>query len=109
MLRNSASMLGLVDLHVNVRWRDGDSATSAAGSSGVGAGVSDDSQDLAEALDEDKFDDIDDLSGDAFGDDLRDYPPDRPMGVNTVGVTAIEEDAGESLVERTLREEPDVL
>jgi len=71
--------------------------------------VSDDPQDLAEALDADKAEDIDDLSGDAFGDALPDYPPDRPMGVNTVGVTAIEEDVGESLAERTTREEPDVL
>jgi hypothetical protein len=70
--------------------------------------VSDDPQDLAEALDEDKADDIDDLSGDAFGDDLPGYPPDRPMGVNTVGVTPVEEDAGESFAERALREEPDV-
>jgi Family of unknown function (DUF5709) len=76
---------------------------------GYEAVVSDDPQDLAEALDEDKADDIDDLSGDAFGDDLPDFPPDRPMGVNTVGVTAVEEDAGESFAERTLREEPDVI
>jgi hypothetical protein len=75
---------------------------------GYAAVVSDDPQDLAEALDEDKADDIDDRSGDAFGDDLPDFPPDRPMGVKTVGVTAVEEDAGESFAERTLREEPDV-
>jgi hypothetical protein len=36
---------------------------------------------------------------------LPDYPPARPVGVNTVGVTAVEEDAGESFAERTMREE----
>ncbi|MEJ7720822.1 MAG: NAD(P)H-dependent oxidoreductase [Ilumatobacteraceae bacterium] len=34
-------------------------------------------------------------------------PPDRPLGVNTVGVTPVEEDAGESFAERTMREVPD--
>ena len=37
----------------------------------------------------------------------RDYPPDRYQGVNTVGVTAVEEDSGESFAERTWREEPE--
>jgi hypothetical protein len=69
--------------------------------------VSDDPQDQAEALDEDVVDPIDDRGGVEFGNDLPDYPPDRPMGVNTVGVTPAEEDAGESFAERTFREEPD--
>jgi hypothetical protein len=71
--------------------------------------VNDDEQDVAEAFDEDKTDDGADFRGDAFGDDLPDYPPDRPLGVNTVGVTPIEEDAGESFAERTLRELADEL
>ena len=66
-----------------------------------------DEQDRAEALDEDVVDDEDDYSGDEVGDDLPDFPPDRPLGVNTVGVTAVEEDAGESFAERTYREEPE--
>ena len=37
---------------------------------------------------------------------MPDSPPDRPVGVNTVGVTAVEENAGGSFAERTLREEP---
>jgi hypothetical protein len=71
--------------------------------------VTDDRQDVAETLDEDKLDDVDDFGGDAFGDDLQEYPPERPLGVNTVGVTPVEEDAGESFAERTLRELPDDL
>ena len=71
--------------------------------------MSDDPQDTAEAFDEDVADSVDDRSGDEFGDDLPTYPPDRPLGVNQVGVTPVEEDAGESFAERTLREEPDVL
>lgn len=66
-----------------------------------------DEQDQAEALDEDVIDDVDDYDGDEFGDGLPDYPPDRPLGVETVGVTGVEEDAGESFAERTWREEPD--
>ena len=66
-----------------------------------------DEQDHAEALDEDVVDDVDDYSGDEVGDDLPDFPPDRPLGVNTVGVTAVEEDAGESFAERSYREEPE--
>jgi hypothetical protein len=69
--------------------------------------MSDDPQDVAEALDEDKANETDDYSGDAFGESLADYPPDRPLGVNTVGVTPVEEDAGESFAERTLRELPE--
>jgi len=71
--------------------------------------VSDEPLDQSEALDEDDVegDDHADFNGDAVGDDLRDYPPDRFQGVNTVGVTAIEEDSGESFAERTWREEPE--
>jgi hypothetical protein len=69
--------------------------------------MSDDPQDIAESLDEDRVDDVDDRTGDEFGEALPDYPPDRPQGVNTVGVTAFEEDAGESFAERTEREEPE--
>jgi hypothetical protein len=69
--------------------------------------MTDDPQDKAEALDEDVIDTVDDRTGDEYGEGLPDYPPGRPMGVNTVGVTAVEEDAGESFAERTLREEPE--
>jgi hypothetical protein len=69
--------------------------------------MSDDPQEIAEGLDEDVVDDVDDRGGDEFGEALPEYPPDRPLGVNTVGVTAVEEDAGESLAERVLREEPE--
>jgi hypothetical protein len=69
--------------------------------------MSDDPQDVAEALDEDKTNEIDDYSGDAFGESLPDYPPGRPLGVNTVGVTPVEEDAGESFAERSLRGLPE--
>jgi hypothetical protein len=70
--------------------------------------VSDDPQDIAEELDDEVVDAVDDLTGDQFGEGWPDYPPDRPQGVNTVGVTAVEEDAGESFAERTLREEPEL-
>jgi hypothetical protein len=69
--------------------------------------MTDDPQDHAEALDEDVIDADDDRSGDEYGEGLPDYPPARPVGVNTVGVTAVEEDAGESFAERTMREEPE--
>ncbi len=69
--------------------------------------MSDDPQDIAESLDEDRVDDVDDRTGDEFGEALPEYPPDRPQGVNTVGVTPVEEDAGESFAERTEREEPE--
>ena len=69
--------------------------------------MTDDPQDHAEALDEDVIDADDDLTGDEYGEGLPDYPPSRPVGVNTVGVTAVEEDAGESFAERTMREEPE--
>src|SRR5262245_53403710 len=69
--------------------------------------MSDDPQDITESLDEDRVDDVDDRTGDEFGEALSDYPPDRPLGVNTVGVTVVEEDAGESFAERTEREEPE--
>jgi hypothetical protein len=45
--------------------------------------VSDDPQDVAEALDEDRVDDVDDFAGDHFGEALPGYPPDRPLGVST--------------------------
>jgi hypothetical protein len=71
--------------------------------------VSDEPLDQSEALDEDDVegDDNADYSGDDVGEDLRDYPPDRYQGVNTVGVTAVEEDSGESFAERTWRDEPE--
>ena len=64
-----------------------------------------DPQDQAEAYDEDVVDDVDELLGDEVGDDLPNYPPERPLGAKGVGVTAIEEDAGESFAERSWREE----
>lgn len=66
-----------------------------------------DPQDNAEAYDQDVVDEAIDYSGDDVGDDLPSFPPDRPLGVNTVGVTPVEEDAGESFAERTLREVPE--
>jgi len=65
-------------------------------------------QTQAEALDEDKINDVADFSGDEYGDGLPDYPPDRPLA-DSFGVTAFEEDAGESFADRTLREEPEDL
>jgi hypothetical protein len=64
------------------------------------------SQEQSEALDEDKISDHDDFSGDAYGDGLPGYPADRPLG-DSFGVTALEQHAGESFAERTLREQPD--
>ena len=69
--------------------------------------MSDEPLDQSEALDEEDIETADDYSGDGVGEDLPDYPPDRYQGVNTVGVTAVEEDAGESFAERTWREEPE--
>jgi hypothetical protein len=69
--------------------------------------VSDEPLDQSEALDEEDIETDDDFTGDDVGDDLPDYPPDRYQGANTVGVTAVEEDAGESFAERTWREEPE--
>ena len=69
--------------------------------------VSDDPQDVAEALDEDWVDDVDDRTGDRVGDALRGYPPERPLGVEAAGITAVEEDGGESLAERADHEVPD--
>src|SRR5918999_4149584 len=69
--------------------------------------MSDDPQDAAENLDTERIDDADDRTGDEVGENLPGYPPDRPLGTNTVGVTPVEEDAGESLAERTTREEPE--
>jgi hypothetical protein len=69
--------------------------------------MSDDPQEVAESLDEERVSERDDLTGDEFGEALPGYPPDRPQGVNTVGITPVEEDAGESFAERTHREEPE--
>jgi hypothetical protein len=66
-----------------------------------------DEQDISEGLDEDVVDEDDDYTGDEVGEDLPGYPPDRPLGVNTVGVSAIEEDTGDSFAERTRREIPE--
>ena len=60
----------------------------------------------SEALDEDKIHDLDDFSGDEYGDGLPGYPPDRPLG-DSFGVTALDQQAGESFAARTLREQPD--
>ena len=60
----------------------------------------------SEALDEDKIHDVDDFSGDEYGDGLPGYPPDRPLG-DSFGVTALDQQAGESFADRTLREQPD--
>lgn len=68
--------------------------------------MSDDPQDVAESLDEDRVDDGDDRTGDRIGEALPGYPPDRPLGVETSGVTPIEEDGGESLAERAEHEIP---
>jgi hypothetical protein len=69
--------------------------------------MSDDPQDVAESLDEDRIDDDDDYAGDEVGESFPDYPPDRPMGVNSTGVTPVEEDSGESFAERTRHEIPE--
>lgn len=69
--------------------------------------MTDDAQDQAEQLDEDKITDDQDRLGDQVGDAFSQYPPDQPLGVNSVGVTPVEEDAGESFAERTWREEPE--
>ena len=70
--------------------------------------MSDDPQEVAESLDEDVVDDVDDLTGDEYGEGLPGYPPDRPLGVEAAGVTAVEEDAGESFAERTAHGVPEV-
>lgn len=61
-----------------------------------------DSQDRAEALDDDKLADtsttpVEDLE----------YPPDEPMGVDAYGTTAAEERWDEPIDERVGREEPE--
>lgn len=66
-----------------------------------------DSQDRAEALDEDKMR-IDPAVDDDPGHDP-DYPPNRPVGVDDYGVTAAEEWIEEPIEERADREEPDPL
>jgi hypothetical protein len=62
--------------------------------------VTDDPQEVAESLDEEVVDDVDDTTGDEYGEGLPEYRHDRPLGVEAVGVTAVEEDAGESFAER---------
>jgi hypothetical protein len=73
---------------------------------GTRFGMSDasDRQDVAEALDADKI--VDDRGAE---DELGDYPPDAPMGVEDYGVTDREEAVDEPLAERVAREEPDPL
>jgi hypothetical protein len=66
--------------------------------------VSDDPQDVAESLDEDRMNDFDDRAGDWVGEALPGYPPDRPLGAEATGVTPIEEDGGESFAERAGRD-----
>ena len=67
-----------------------------------------DEQDTAESLDEEV------LGGAEVGEDDADpargpdYPPDRPLGVESTGVTPAEAEGGESLEERVRQEEPDV-
>jgi hypothetical protein len=69
--------------------------------------VSDEPLDQSEALDEDEIETDDDYTGDDVGDDLPDYPPDRYQGATAFGVTAVEEEVGESFAERTWEEEPE--
>ncbi|MFE6746430.1 DUF5709 domain-containing protein [Kitasatospora purpeofusca] len=55
--------------------------------------------------------DLEDAVGGREYDDLLDEgysPPERPLGVGKVGVTAAEQRAGETLEERLAQEEPDV-
>jgi hypothetical protein len=79
------------------------------GSTGPGsfATMSDDPQELAESLDEDVVDDVDDTTGDEYGEGLPEYRHERPLGADAAGVTAVEEDAGESFAERTAHEVPE--
>lgn len=73
-----------------------------------------DPQDAAEALDDELLDPgaVDDPEGiDRFGDRFGEaygYPPDQPAGVDAVGVTAVEEGAGESFAERDRQYEPEL-
>jgi hypothetical protein len=69
--------------------------------------VSDEPLDQSEALDEVDIETDDDYSGDDVGEDLPDYPPDRFQGATDFGVTALEEEVGESFARRTRREEPE--
>jgi hypothetical protein len=69
--------------------------------------VSDEPLDQSEALDEEDIETDDDYSGDDVGEDLPDYPPDRFQGATDFGVTALEEEVGESFAARTWREEPE--
>jgi hypothetical protein len=69
--------------------------------------MGDDPQELAESLDEDVVDDVDDTTGDEYGEGLPGYRHDRPLGADAAGVTAVEEAAGESFAERTAQEVPE--
>jgi hypothetical protein len=68
-----------------------------------------DEQDRAEQVDEEV------LGGAEVGEDDADparepgFPPDRPLGVESRGVTPAEAEGGESLEERADQEEPDVV
>lgn len=66
-----------------------------------------DEQDSAEQIDEEV------LGGAEIGDDDADparepgFPPDRPLGVESRGVTAAEAEVGESMEERARQEQPE--
>jgi len=64
--------------------------------------MSDDPQEVAESLDEDVMvgDDAPDTSGDEYGEGLPAYDHDHLLGADTFGITAVEEDAGESFADR---------
>lgn len=68
--------------------------------------MTDDPKNQAEALDEDKIHDVADTSGDEYGDGLLGYPPDRPLA-DSFGVTPLDQHAGESFAERTIRVQPE--
>jgi hypothetical protein len=54
--------------------------------------MSPDEQDAAEQLDDEAF-------------DAADYPPEQPLGVEEFGVTAVEEEGRESVIERDRRQD----
>jgi hypothetical protein len=64
-----------------------------------------DPQDVAEALDADKLDDLDEYGEE----DLGDFPPDQPYGVGPMAMTPAEEAFPEPEGLRAWREEPDPL
>jgi len=65
--------------------------------------VSHDEQDVAEALDSDA------MGGSLTDEELIDYPPDRPLGVEDDDVTPVGEDRADTIEERAAREEPDAV